>query len=91
MAVSEKDRSVYGGRLEGKGEYARVALAVQRWPVRNAGEQHPDMDVIEMILRIDPCAAAIVDLEAEIGRCDWRLDGRQIGCWSRWVSTCTCQ
>lgn len=37
------------------------------------------MYVIEVVLRVDPVAAAIVDLEGQVGRFGFGLDGREIG------------
>ena len=51
-----------------------IAFTVQSWPVGHARIQLTDVDEVEVVFRIDPLAAAVVNLETEIGRCRVRLD-----------------
>lgn len=56
-----------------------VAFSIEGGPIRHAAVQHPDVNVVEMIFGVDPFAAAVVNLKAEIGGNAVRLNGRQIG------------
>lgn len=51
-----------------------IAFPVQGWPVGHACIQQTDVDEVEVVFRIDPLAAAVVDLETKIGRCEVGLD-----------------
>ena len=42
------------------------AFFVEGGPVSDASVEEPDVDVVEVVWRIDPFAAAVVDLEAEV-------------------------
>lgn len=64
-----------------KGFVILIALLVEFRPVSNAAVQSTDMNVVEMISRVDPVTAAIVYLEMEVGQADVVLDTGQVGGW----------
>lgn len=47
------------------------ALFVEDGPVSNASVEETDMDVVEVVRRVDPHAAAVVDHETEIFGRTW--------------------
>ena len=51
------------------------AFFVKGGPVGNTSEEEADVNVIEVVWRVDPFAAAVVNLEAEIFRRRYLLEG----------------
>lgn len=51
-----------------KGPYSLKAFFVEGGPVGNASVEEPDVDVVEVIERIDPFTTAVINLEAEVFR-----------------------
>lgn len=63
------------------GFFILIALFVELWPVSNCAVQSTDMNVVEMIGRVDPVTAVVVYLEMEVGQGDVVLDTGQVGRW----------
>lgn len=55
-----------------------VTLLVKRWPVGNAAKKASNVHKVEVVLVVDPFAAAIVDFEAAVGGLHPWLDWREI-------------
>lgn len=70
-----------------KGLHLLVTLAVECRPVRNATVQEPNVYEVKVVLLVHPFAAAVVNLEAKIGRGVVGLNGWQI---SRWRLSTSC-
>ena len=51
------------------------AFFVKGGPVGNTSEEEADVNVIEVVWRVDPFAAAVVNLEVEIFRRRYLLEG----------------
>nr|POF07675.1 3-hydroxy-3-methylglutaryl coenzyme a reductase mlcd [Quercus suber] len=61
------------------GREVRQTLPVQIRPVGDAAEQPADVDEVEVVGRVDPEAAAVIDLERDVARLHGWGDGREIG------------
>ena len=51
------------------------AFFVKGGPVGNTSEEKADVNIIKMVWRVDPFAAAVVNLKAEIFRRRYLLEG----------------
>ncbi len=58
---------------------ALIAFSIESGPVGYAGIEETDVDVIEMVGRVYPFAAAVVGFEAKVWGGRNALAGREIG------------
>ena len=64
-----------------RGSYSLKALFVEGRPVGNAGEEESDVDVVKVVGRIDPFAAAVVDHKIEVFGRTWPEGRGEIASW----------
>ena len=70
-----------GEHISFEGSRSLKAFFVEGRPVGDASVEKPDVDVVEVVGRIDPFAAAVVDHKIEVFGRTWPEGRGEIGSW----------